>query len=117
MAPALAAGNSIVFKPGSNCVLSSVKMFEIFDEVGLPKGAANLILGPGSRVGDQLAAHPDVEMVTLTGSTEVGQSIMRNAASNIKKVGLAIICFEGTEHLYNIITAIKDSVDYVSIGL
>lgn len=90
MAPALAAGNSIVFKPGSNCVLSSVKMFEIFDEVGLPKGAANLILGPGSRVGDQLAAHPDVEMVTLTGSTEVGQSIMRNAASNIKKVGLEL---------------------------
>lgn len=90
MAPALAAGNSIIFKPASNCVLSSVKMFEIYEEAGLPKGAANLILGPGSRVGDQLASHPDVEMITLTGSTEVGQSIMRNAAVNIKKIGLEL---------------------------
>lgn len=90
IAPALAAGNSIIFKPSSNCVLSNVRMFELLHEAGIPKGAANMILGPGGSVGEALASHPGIEMVTLTGSTPVGQSIMRCAASNIKKVGLEL---------------------------
>lgn len=90
LAPALAAGNSVVYKPSSNCVLSSVKLFEIFEEVGLPRGCANMILGPGGTVGDALAGHKDVEMVTFTGSTAVGQSIMRQAAVNVKKIGLEL---------------------------
>ena len=90
IAPALAAGNSIIFKPASNAVLSNVKMFEILEEAGVPKGAANLILGPGGSVGEALASHPGIEMITLTGSTAVGQSIMRCAATNIKKIGLEL---------------------------
>lgn len=90
LAPAIAAGNSIVFKPSSNCVLSCVKLFEIFEEVGLPKGSVNLVLGPGGTIGDELASNMDVDMITFTGSTEVGQSIMRQAASNVKKIGLEL---------------------------
>ena len=90
IAPALAAGNSIIFKPASNAVLSNVKMFEILHEAGVPKGAANLILGPGGSVGEAMASHKGIEMITLTGSTAVGQSIMRCAASNIKKIGLEL---------------------------
>ena len=90
IAPALAAGNSIIFKPASHCVMSNVKMFEILDEAGIPKGAANLILGPGGSVGEALASHKDIGMITLTGSTSVGQSIMRAAATNVKKIGLEL---------------------------
>ena len=90
MAPALAAGNSIIFKPSSNCVLSSVKMFEIFEKAEMPKGSVNLVLGPGGEVGNAIASHPDVSMVTFTGSTAVGQSIMKAAAGNVKKIGLEL---------------------------
>lgn len=90
MAPALAAGNSIVFKPSSNCVLSSVKMFEIFEAAGMPKGSVNLVLGPGESVGSAIASHPDISMVTFTGSTAAGQSIMTAAAGNVKKIGLEL---------------------------
>ena len=90
LAPALAAGNSVVFKPASNCVLSSIRLFEIFEEVGMPAGSCNLILGPGGTIGNELAENKDVDMVTFTGSTEVGQSIMRAAASNVKKIGLEL---------------------------
>ena len=87
LAPALAAGNSVVYKPSSNCVLSSIKLFEIFEKVGMPKGSVNLILGPGGVIGNELAENSDVDMVTFTGSTEVGQQIMRAAATNVKKIG------------------------------
>ncbi len=90
LAPALAAGNSIVFKPSSNTILSVIKLFEIFEEAGLPKGCANLVIGPGSTLGEELASNKDIDMVTFTGSTEVGQSIMRLAAGNIKKIGLEL---------------------------
>ena len=90
LAPALAAGNSIVFKPSSNTVLTTIKLFEIFEEVGLPKGCVNLVIGPGSTLGEELASSNDVDMVTFTGSTPVGQSIMRSAAGNVKKIGLEL---------------------------
>lgn len=90
MAPALAAGNSIIFKPSSETVLSTIKMFEIFEKAGLPAGTANLVIGPGSTVGNLLAESKDVDMVTFTGSTAVGQSIMRAAAGNVKKIGLEL---------------------------
>lgn len=90
MAPALAAGNSIIFKPSSETVLSTIKMFEIFEKAGLPAGTANLVIGPGSTVGNLLAESNDVDMVTFTGSTAVGQSIMRAAAGNVKKIGLEL---------------------------
>jgi len=90
LAPALAAGNSVVYKPSSNCVLSSIKLFKIFEEAGMPKGSVNLVLGPGGTTGNELAENMDVDMVTFTGSTSVGQSIMRAAAGNVKKIGLEL---------------------------
>lgn len=90
LAPALAAGNSIVFKPSSDTVLSVIRLFELFEEAGLPAGTVNLVIGPGSTIGDILASSPDVDMITFTGSTAVGQSIMRSAAANVKKVGLEL---------------------------
>ncbi len=90
LAPALAAGNSIIFKPASDTTLSVLKLFEIFEEVGLPQGVVNLVIGPGSTIGDLLSSSEDVDMVTFTGSTEVGRQIMQNAANNIKKIGLEL---------------------------
>lgn len=65
LAPALAAGNRVVFKPSSSCVLSCVKLFEIFEKIGMPKGSVNLILGPGGITGNRIAESKDVDMVTL----------------------------------------------------
>ncbi len=90
LAPALAAGNSIIFKPSSETVLSIIKLFEIFEKAGLPKGVANLVIGPGGTIGNFLAESHDVDMITFTGSTAVGQSIMRAAAGNVKKIGLEL---------------------------
>ena len=90
IAPALSAGNSIVFKPSSNTPLSTVILFEILDSVGLPKGTVNLVMGSGATVGQELAESKDVDMVTFTGSTEVGQEIARAAIGNLKKVGLEL---------------------------
>lgn len=90
LAPALAAGNSIIFKPSSDTFLSIIKIFEIFDEIGLPKGVVNLVVGAGGTVGNKLAESNLVDMVTFTGSTSVGQGIMRAAAGNVKKIGLEL---------------------------
>lgn len=90
LAPGIAAGNSIVFKPSSNCPLSTHMLFEIFEEAGMPKGSVNLVLGSGGAVGHTIAASMDVDMVTFTGSTKVGQSIMSDAVGNLKKIGLEL---------------------------
>jgi betaine-aldehyde dehydrogenase len=90
IAPALSAGNSIVFKPSSNTPLSSVILFEIMEEAGVPKGTVNLVMGSGGTVGNEIAASPDVDMITFTGSTEVGQEIAKAAIGNLKKVGLEL---------------------------
>ena len=70
--------------------VSTVKLFEIFDRVGLPAGTANLVLGNGPEVGAVLAESSDVDMITFTGSTRTGQAIARAAAGNLKKVGLEL---------------------------
>ncbi|MDF2804168.1 MAG: aldehyde dehydrogenase [Anaerocolumna sp.] len=90
IAPALAAGNSIVFKPSTLTPLSSVILFEIMEEAGIPKGTINLVMGSGALVGQEIAESMDVDMVTFTGSTEVGQEIARAAIGNLKKVGLEL---------------------------
>ena len=90
LAPALAAGNSVVFKPASLTPLSTVELFDIFDIAGLPPGTANLVTGSGSSVGAEFAESRDVDMVVFTGSTAVGRSIAAAAAGNLKKVGLEL---------------------------
>jgi betaine-aldehyde dehydrogenase len=89
MAPALAAGNSIVMKPSPKAPLSTIRLFELFDKVGLPEGCANLVQGDAD-VGSELGSSPDVDMIAFTGSTKVGQSLMRLAAGNVKKIGLEL---------------------------
>lgn len=89
LAPALAAGNSIVFKPSPKAPLSTIRLFEIFEEAGIPGGAVNLLQGD-AEVGTELGENKDVDMIAFTGSTRVGQSLMKSAAGNIKKIGLEL---------------------------
>lgn len=90
LAPALAAGNTVVFKPSELTPLSAIKLFEIFEEVGLPVGVANLVLGAGPTVGHAIASHHEVDKVAFTGGTVTGRSIMQAATGNLKKVSLEL---------------------------
>ncbi|SDO66863.1 Acyl-CoA reductase [Microbacterium testaceum StLB037] len=72
IAPALAAGNTVVHKPASDTPLSALLMAEILRDAGVPEGVFNVVTGPGSTLGDHLVAHPDVDKVAFTGSTEIG---------------------------------------------
>ncbi|NKW95594.1 aldehyde dehydrogenase family protein [Bacillus toyonensis] len=90
IAPALAAGNTIVIKPADVTPVSVFELFEIIEEIGLPDGVANLVLGPGSKVGNELAESHDVDKIAFTGGTKTGQSIMRAAAGNMKKITLEL---------------------------
>ncbi|WP_077036564.1 aldehyde dehydrogenase family protein [Pelomonas sp. KK5] len=90
LAPALAAGNCVVFKPSELTPLSAVELFRIFHEAGLPAGTANLVLGTGPSAGQELASSHDVDMITFTGSTRTGQTIASLAVGNLKKVGLEL---------------------------
>ena len=88
-APALAAGNSIVVKPAELTSLSTLRMAELASEAGLPDGVFNVVPGLGETAGQALGRHPDVDMVSFTGSTEVGRYFLRYAAeSNLKRVVL-----------------------------
>ena len=89
LAPALAAGNSVVFKPSPKAPLSTIHLFELFEEAGLPSGTANLVQGDAA-VGTEMGENKDVDMIAFTGSTKVGQSLMKSAATNIKKIGLEL---------------------------
>jgi aldehyde dehydrogenase (NAD+) len=86
VAPALAAGCTMVLKPSQLSPLSALLVAEVADEAGVPAGVFNLVNGPGSSLGGALAAHPLVDMVSVTGSTEVGASIACTAASTVKRV-------------------------------
>ncbi|WP_321936316.1 aldehyde dehydrogenase family protein [Paraburkholderia sp. J8-2] len=90
LAPSLAAGNCVVFKPSELTPLSAAILFRIMEQAGLPPGTANLVLGTGPNVGAELAASNDVDMITFTGSTRTGQSIATAAVGNLKKVGLEL---------------------------
>ncbi len=85
-APALVAGNCVVLKPASLTPLMAVKMIEIFQEAGLPKGVLNLVTGPGGTVGEELATNATIKAVSFTGSTGIGTSLYVKAAQSLKKV-------------------------------
>jgi aldehyde dehydrogenase (NAD+) len=88
--PALAAGCTIVLKPASITPLNAYILAEVMDEVGLPAGVFNLVAGPGGEVGEALAKHPEVDMVSLTGSGPVGAQVSKDAADTVKRVGLEL---------------------------
>jgi len=90
MAPALAAGNTVVLKPAELTPLTAVRFGELVLEAGLPEGVVNVIVGPGRTCGTRLVEHPDVAKIAFTGSTEVGASIAQGAAATIKRVTLEL---------------------------
>ena len=115
MAPALAAGNTIVMKPSEDTPLTTIKVTKLAEEAGFPKGVVNLVLGPGPSVGNELAESRDVDLISFTGGIETGRSIMRAATSNMKK-----IAFELGGKNPNVIFADTDfdlAVDYVLNGI
>ena len=90
VAPALAAGNTIVLKPAELTPLSAIELERIALEAGLPEGVLNVVAGPGSVCGQRLVEHPDVAKIAFTGSTEVGRGIAAGAAATIKRVTLEL---------------------------
>lgn len=90
VAPALAAGCTVVAKPSEVAPLNAFVLAEIFEAVGLPPGVFNLVSGDGPTVGEAMVAHPDVDMVTFTGSTRAGRRIGEVAAGTNKKVALEL---------------------------
>lgn len=115
IAPALAAGNSILLKSAEITPMTAVKVFELIDQTDLPKGVANLLMGSGSVVGQTIAESDDVDVVSFTGSTEVGRQIMQAATTNMKKVSLELggkspnIIFDDAD--------LETAVDYSLFGI
>jgi betaine-aldehyde dehydrogenase len=89
IAPALAAGNTVVLKPAETTPVTTVRMAEIAAEI-LPKGVFNVVMGPGEPTGQALLEHPDVDMLSLTGSVATGKHVARTAADTLKRVHLEL---------------------------
>jgi acyl-CoA reductase-like NAD-dependent aldehyde dehydrogenase len=90
VAPALAAGNTVVLKPAELTPLTALELERLALEAGLPEGVLNVVAGPGSVVGERLVGHPDVQKIAFTGSTAVGKRIGALAAETIKRVTLEL---------------------------
>lgn len=90
VAPALATGNTVVLKPAEQTPLTALRLGELAAEVGFPEGVLNVVPGFGPTAGAALVKHPDVDAIAFTGSTEVGKTVMRDAADTLKKVSLEL---------------------------
>ncbi|KPH78239.1 MULTISPECIES: betaine-aldehyde dehydrogenase [Bacillaceae] len=90
LAPALAAGNTLIMKPSEITPLTTVKVFELMEEAGVPKGVVNLVLGAGNTVGAELSANDNVDLISFTGGIQTGKGIMRAASGNMKKIALEL---------------------------
>ncbi len=115
LAPALAAGNTVVVKPSEITPLSTLKLAELVHELRLPPGVVNVVLGPGPEVGDELAGGEGVDLISFTGGVKTGSHIMRRASETIKKV-----CLELGGKNPNIVFADADfdaAVDYAMLAV
>ncbi|PIE69994.1 MAG: betaine-aldehyde dehydrogenase [Deltaproteobacteria bacterium] len=90
MAPALAAGCTLVMKPSEITPLTTIRVTELAEKAGYPAGVVNLVLGPGAAVGAELSENTDVDLISFTGGIETGKTIMRAATANVKKVALEL---------------------------
>jgi aldehyde dehydrogenase (NAD+) len=88
--PCLLAGNTAVFKPSEEAPLMGQRLVEIFEEVGLPKGVLNLVQGSGQRAGQALVNHPDVRLISFTGSSQTGASVAAACGAQLKRVALEL---------------------------
>ncbi|MDV2581547.1 betaine-aldehyde dehydrogenase [Alkalibacillus haloalkaliphilus] len=90
LAPALVTGNTLVMKPSEITPLTTIKVFELIEEAGVPAGVANLVLGAGHTVGAELSTNVDVDLISFTGGIETGKKIMQAASVNVKKLALEL---------------------------
>src|SRR5438270_2906147 len=90
LGPALATGCTVVLKPAEQTPLTALRLGELIQEAGFPEGVVNIVTGFGETAGAALAAHPDVDKVAFTRSTEVGKLILQAAAGHLKKVSLEL---------------------------
>jgi aminomuconate-semialdehyde/2-hydroxymuconate-6-semialdehyde dehydrogenase len=90
IAPAMACGNSVVFKPSEETSSTAFLLAKVMDEVGIPKGAFNLILGRGHAVGDAITSHKEIDAITFTGASSTGQRIMASAAPTVKPISFEL---------------------------
>src|SRR5690606_4255788 len=90
LAPALAAGCTIVIKPAEETPLSALMLAELCEEVGLPKGVVNIVTGDPEPIGDELLTNPLVKKITFTGSTEVGKMLLEKGAKQVKKMSMEL---------------------------
>jgi aldehyde dehydrogenase (NAD+) len=90
IAPALVCGNTIVFKPATDTPLLGERFVELLTEAGIPRGVVNIVHGGGGAVGERLVRHPDVRVITLTGSRETGVAVLQSAAEGLKHVHLEL---------------------------
>ena len=90
IAPALAAGNTVIYKPAQLTSLTALKFAEICHEAGVPEGVVNVLTGDGRVVGMRLVRHPGVDKIALTGSTETGKTVMRAGADTLKRITLEL---------------------------
>ena len=89
-APALAAGNTIIHKPASDTPLTAILLAKTLQDAGVPDGVINLVTGPGGSIGDVLVKHPLVDKIAFTGSTSVGQNLIKNGADTIKHMTMEL---------------------------
>src|SRR5690625_3918174 len=90
LAPALVAGNTLVMKPSEITPLTTIKVFELMEEAGVPTGVVNLVLGAGSTIGAELTSSTDVDLISFTGGLQTGKKVMQAASSNVKKIALEL---------------------------
>ncbi len=90
IAPALAAGCTVVVKPAMKTPLCAIRFFELIEEAGFPKGVVNLVLGRASKIGKEFTDNPKVAKITFTGSTEVGKQLMADAAKQVKRISMEL---------------------------
>ncbi|MFC5712979.1 betaine-aldehyde dehydrogenase [Thalassorhabdus alkalitolerans] len=90
IAPALAAGNTIIVKPSEITPLTTIKVTELIEETGIPNGVVNLVLGNGAKTGQTLSESHDVDLISFTGGIETGRKVMTAATGNFKKIALEL---------------------------
>jgi succinate-semialdehyde dehydrogenase/glutarate-semialdehyde dehydrogenase len=90
LGPALAAGCTLVIKPPTETPLTAIRLVELCEEAGIPKGVVNLVTGRASEIGDELLTNPKVRKITFTGSTEVGKLLIKKSVDQVKKLSLEL---------------------------
>lgn len=116
IAPALVTGNSVVLKPAEQSPLSAIKLAQLAKEAGIPDGVFNVVPGFGEKVGQPLALHPDVDMITFTGSTEIGKLMLNfSGQSNMKRVSLE--CGGKSPHIVMADADLKAAAEGIAWGI